>query len=154
MGQMQCDTQWIGDIGFEAQIRGHKLIMDSTGDYRQQDRGPSPKELLLASICGCSGMDVVAILQKMRVDLASCQVVAKTETSVGYPSIFTEVKLQFRIQSANVKMDQAIKAVTLSMTKYCGVSAMVVNSSPITYEIYVNGEQVGSGRSDFSGATA
>ncbi len=154
MGQMQCDTQWIGGIGFEAKVRGHKFIMDSTGDYEQQDRGPSPKELLLASICGCSGMDVVAILQKMRVDLTTCQVLAKTETSSGYPSIFTEVKLQFLIQSPNVKIDQAIKAVTLSMTKYCGVSAMVVNSSPITYEIFVNGEQVGSGRSDFSGASA
>lgn len=151
MGHMQAQTKWIGGIGFEAQIRDHKLVMDSKSDGAV-DRGPSPKEVLLASICGCSGMDVVSILQKMRVNLVSCGVDAQTETTTGYPSIFSEVKLAFRIESPDVKPEQALKAVTLSMTKYCGVSAMVVEASPITYQVFVNGAKVGEGRSDFTGA--
>jgi putative redox protein len=99
-------------------------------------------------------MDVVSILQKMRVHLVSCAVDAQTETTAGYPSIFSEVKLLFRIESPDVKPEQAIKAVTLSMTKYCGVSAMVVEASPITYQVFVNEEKVGEGRSDFTGAPA
>lgn len=152
MGHMQCQTQWIGGIGFEAHIREHQFIMDSRNDKGDKDRGPSPKEVLLASICGCSGMDVVSILQKMRVDLMACHVDAQTETTAGYPAIFTEVKLLFRIESPNIKPEQALKAVTLSMTKYCGVSAMIVEASPITYEVFVNSEKVGEGRADFSGA--
>lgn len=153
MGHMQCETKWSGQgIRFESTIREHKFIMDSRGDGSVKDLGPSPKELLLASICGCSGMDVVSILQKMRIELQSCDVNAHTETTAEYPSVFSEVRLQFRIISPNVKPEQALKAVTLSMTKYCGVSAMIVKVSPIVYEVFVNDVSAGQGRADFSGA--
>lgn len=152
MGQMKCQTQWIGEMGFESHLRGHKVPMDAKSDAIDlAERGPTPKELLLASICGCSGMDVVSILKKMRVELLSCSVNAQTETTENYPSVFSEVKLQFHIRSPRIQPEQALKAVTLSMTKYCGVSAMVVQASPITYEVFVNEEKVGEGQSDFTG---
>lgn len=154
MGQVKCQTQWIGEMGFESQIRGHKVLMDAKSDNTDAtERGPTPKELLLASICGCSGIDVVSILKKMRVDLLSCSVNAQTETTQNHPSIFSEVKLQFYIRSSNIKPDQALRAVVLSMTKYCGVSAMIVPSSPIGYEVFVNEEKVGEGRANFTGVT-
>lgn len=154
MGQMQCQTKWIGGLGFEAHIRDHKFNMDAKAESGGKDQGPSPKEVLLSSICGCSGMDVAAILQKMRVNLTSLDVHAQTDLTSGHPSIYTEVKLQFRIGGSDIKPEQAIKAVGLSMTKYCGVSAMVVKASPITYEIFINDTKVGEGVANFEGAPA
>ncbi|WII71181.1 OsmC family protein [Bdellovibrio sp. 22V] len=150
MSHMECKTKWLGGLGFEAQIRQHSFVMDSRGE-NGKDQGPSPKEVLLASICVCSGMDVASILQKMRVDLISCEVNAQTDTTAGYPSIFEKVMLQYRIDGSDIKAEQALKAVRLSMTKYCGVSAMVVKASPMFYEVFLNGNPIGQGQADFSG---
>lgn len=149
MAHMECRTKWQGDLGFESHIRGHKVMMDSKADFGGKDQGPTPKELLLASICGCSGMDVASILKKMRVNLVSCDVNAQADTTAGYPSIFQEVKMQYNIEGTDIKVDQALKAVTLSMTKYCGVSAMVAEAAPISYEVFLNGEKVGEGKAQF-----
>ncbi|WP_347358891.1 OsmC family protein [Bdellovibrio sp.] len=150
---MACQTKWMGDMGFESQIRDHKVPMDAKSDFGGKDQGPSPKELVLAGICGCTGMDVVSILKKMRVNLQSCDVNAETDTTEGHPSIFTTVELQFRLQGPDVKPEQAMKAVNLSMTKYCGVSAMIVKASPIRYQVYLNDLQIGEGQSQFESAS-
>ncbi len=151
MGQVQCQTKWLGGLGFEAQVRDHKFIMDSKPEAGGKNLGPTPKELLLTSICGCSGMDVASILAKMRLNIVSCEVNAQTETTAGYPSIFATVHLQFVVESPDAKPEQVIKAATLSMTKYCGVSAMVVKASPIHYSVFLNGANVFSGESNFEG---
>lgn len=153
MGLIQCATKWQGGVGglaFKASVRGHEFEMDSKKQSGGQDKGPTPKEVLLASICACSGMDVTSILQKMRVNLESCHINAETETTEGYPSVFKEVKITFQMAGVDIKPDQAIKAVVLSMTKYCGVSAMVAGVSPITYEIILNGNSISKGQADFA----
>jgi putative redox protein len=154
MGQMQCDTKWQGGLRFSTKIRKHQFMMDSISDPQSQDAGPTPKELLLAGICGCTGMDVASILAKMRLQIDSCEVSGQTETTESHPSIFKEVHLQFLIAGPQIKAEQAMKAVVLSMTKYCGVSAMVAEASPILYEVVLNGQKVGAGKADFSGAFA
>lgn len=153
MGHMACQTKWVGDMGFESQIRGHKVLMDTKADFGGKDQGPSPKEILLASICGCTGIDVVSILKKMRVNLQSCSVDAETDTTSGHPSIFDVVKLKFNVHG-EMKPDQVLKSVTLSMTKYCGVSAMIVKASNIDYEVFLNGQKIGEGRADFESPEA
>ncbi len=154
MAHMQCQTKWQGGLGFESHIRQHRLRMDTKAESGGKDQGPSPKEVLLASITACSGMDVVSILQKMRVNLVSCEVNAETDTTPGYPSIFAKVLLKYQIEGSDIKAEQALKAVSLSMTKYCGVSAMVVKASPMSYEVFVNGNKVGEGVAGFEEAGA
>lgn len=154
MGHMACQTKWIGAMGFESQIRDHKFIMDSKADFGGKDQGPTPKEILLASICGCTGMDVVSILQKMRAKLETCDVNAETDTTAGHPSIFSRVKLVFDVKGTDIKPDQVLKAVTLSMTKYCGVSAMIVKASPIEYEVRLNEAKIGEGQANFESVEA
>lgn len=152
MGHMQCQTKWQGGLGFKTQIRQHSFVMDARESGGGKDQGPTPKEILLASICGCTGIDVASILQKMRVNLVSCEVNAQSETKHGHPSIFQEVKLDFKIEGPDIKPEQAMKAVTLSMTKYCGVSAMIVKASPIKYDVILNGNKIGEGFADFENA--
>lgn len=149
MAQMETKTQWTGGLVFEAQSRGLKFTMDAK-PADGKDQGPTPKEVLLASICVCSGMDVVSILQKMRLDLQSCNVDAQTETTEGHPAIFKLVRVQYMIKGSNIKPEQAIKAVTLSMTKYCGVTAMVCPTSPVQFEIFLNTEKIHDGKADFT----
>ncbi len=149
---MSCQTNWGGGMTFEAHFRDHKFTMDSKEEFGGKDLGPSPKEVLLSSICACSGMDVVSILQKMRLDLQVCDISAHTETTEGYPSIFKEVKVQYHIASTDAKNEQVMKAVNLSMTKYCGVTAMVAPTSPVTYEVFLNNEKIGEGVADFTAA--
>lgn len=143
MGKMACHTVWKQGMAFEAQVRDHRVMMDTKKESGGQDEGPSPKEILLGAISACAGIDVVSILQKMRLDLQSCEVSSETETTAGAPSIFREVFLRFLIQGPDIKEAQALKAVTLSMTKYCGVSAMVASVSPIKYEVVLNGQSLG-----------
>lgn len=154
MGHMACQTRWIGGMGFESHIRQHRFVMDSKADFGGKDEGPTPKEILLASICGCTGMDVVSILQKMRLKLDLCDVNAETETTSGHPAIFSRVKLVFDVKGAGIKPEQVLKAVTLSMTKYCGVSAMIVKASPIEYLVRLNDTQIGEGQANFESAEA
>lgn len=146
MASITCKTVWKGSgQTFEAQMRDHRVIMDT----KDSNQGPTPKEILLSSICACSGIDVVSILQKMRTDLQSCEIFAETDTTSTYPSIFTEVKIVFDIKGSDIKPDQAKKAVVLSMTKYCGVSAMVVKASPMKYEVVLNGAVIAQGQANF-----
>ncbi|MDG0816387.1 OsmC family protein [Bdellovibrio svalbardensis] len=147
-----CQTKWAGGMAFEAHFGDHKFTMDSKSDFGGKDLGPSPKEVLLSSICACSGMDVASILQKMRVDLQSCDINAQTETTEGYPSIFKQVRVQYHVASSNAKEEQVMKAVVLSMTKYCGVTAMVAPTSPVVYEVFLNAEKIGEGIADFTAA--
>lgn len=150
MSQLECKTKWTGELGFEAEMRSHKLQMDTKPSDGSPGKGPTPKEILLASICACSGIDVVSILQKMRLDLVACDVNAVTETTKDHPSIFSEAQLQYRVQSSNAKPEQVMKAVNLSMTKYCGVSAMVAPLVPLVYHVFLNDIQIGEGQADFT----
>ncbi|WP_291515480.1 OsmC family protein [Bdellovibrio sp. ArHS] len=147
---MECQTKWIGKLGFEARVRHHKFLIDGKPEDGGQDQAATPKEIMLTAICTCSGMDVVSILQKMRLNLQSCDVLAQTATTETHPKIFKEVKLQYQIVGPDIKPEQALKAVRLSMTKYCGVSAMVAKASPIHYEVFVNAVKVGEAFADFT----
>ena len=67
-------TEWKGDIAFEAEINGHKVIMDAPLEAGGTNLGPSPKKLMLAALSGCTGMDVVSILKKMIVEVEKLNV--------------------------------------------------------------------------------
>ncbi|HWU42728.1 MAG TPA: OsmC family protein [Bdellovibrio sp.] len=152
VSKMSCSTKWSQSLHFEAEVRGHHFHMDAKKEAGGTDQGPSPKEVLLASICACSGMDVVSILQKMRLDLRHCEVNAATETVPSHPAIFKEVHVEYQVTCPDAKPEQVLRAVTLSMTKYCGVSAMVAPTSPISYSVFLNQKNIGEGKADFTAA--
>jgi putative redox protein len=148
MGKMNTVTKWKKDLAFEVVAREHSVILD-TRIENAPGAGPTPKEMLLGAVSACSGIDVASILQKMRVQLDSCEVFAEAETTSEHPAIFKEIILRFEIKGPDIKEAQAQKAVNLSMTKYCGVSAMVFQTSPIRYEIVLNGQSLGEAKAHF-----
>src|SRR5689334_9817555 len=93
----------------------------------------SPKQLLVAAVCGCTGMDVVSLLRKYKQPLESFQIQADAESTEGdHPIVFKHITLNF-ILAGNLDREKVLEAIRLSQTKYCGVSAMVSKSVPIYY---------------------
>jgi putative redox protein len=105
---------------------GHSIVLD--GDKAV---GNSPMELVLIGLCGCTGYDVVSILKKKREPLSSLEVRAEAERAADQPSVYTSIKLIYRI-GGEVSRKAAEDAVRLSKEKYCSVSAMLAKTAKIS----------------------
>jgi putative redox protein len=123
-------TTWIEKHRFDGiSDSGHSTVVD--GD---KTGGNSPMELVLIGLCGCTGYDVVSILQKKREAFTSLEVRAEAERAKEPPSVYTQIKLTYRI-GGKVSRKAAEDAVRLSKEKYCSVSAMLQKTAKITTEI-------------------
>jgi putative redox protein len=123
-------TTWIEKHRFNGiSDSGHSIVVD--GD---KTGGNSPMELVLIGLCGCTGYDVVSILQKKREAFTSLEVRAEAERAKEPPSVYTQIKLTYRI-GGKVSRKAVEDAVRLSEEKYCSVSAMLQKTAKITTEI-------------------
>ncbi len=111
-------------MSFTAHINGHEIRMDTSTDDGGQDSGPSPKRLMLASLAGCTGIDIVSILNKMKVPFSDLNIIVHAALSNEHPKIYNMVKIRYKIKVAETDKPKMIKAVNLSTEKYCGVFAM------------------------------
>ena len=130
-------TKWLENMSFESEINGHKLVIDAKEEVGGQDKGPRPKPLMLAALGGCTAMDVVSILKKMRVELKDLNVIVEGELSEEHPKRFTKMHVIYEVEGENLPMDKIEKAVSLSEEKYCGVSAVYREVLEITSEIRI-----------------
>ena len=113
---------------------GHALVMDTATEKTAN----TPMELVLIALCGCTASDVVGILRKKREPFTHLEVHAKGERASGYPAVYTEIKLLYRVSGA-VSPKAMEDAVRLSKEKYCSVSAMLEKTAKITFEIEYDG---------------
>ena len=113
----------------------HAIVMDTAAEKTAN----TPIELVLIALCGCTASDVVGILKKKREPLTSLEVSAEGKRAEGYPAVFTEIKLKYRV-GGKVSAKAMEDAVRLSKEKYCSVSAMLAKTAKIEFEIeYVDG---------------
>ena len=117
-------TVFNGGMAFSADINGHKITMDSTAEDGGLDSGASPKRMMLASLAGCTGIDIVSILNKMKVSFSDFNIHIHAALTSEHPKHYNLVKIIYRIKLAEEDKPKMIKAVTLSQEKYCGVYAM------------------------------
>jgi putative redox protein len=123
-------TTWIEKQRFNGIAdSNHSIVVD--GDHAA---GNSPMELVLIGLCGCTGYDVVSILQKKREPFTSLEVHAEAERASGFPAVYTKIKLTYRV-GGKVSRKAVEDAVRLSKEKYCSVSAMLAKTAKITAEI-------------------
>ena len=145
---MKLNCHWNEKMKFTAHADNHQVEMDTKPPIGG-DTALTPKQLLLAGICGCTAMDVVALLKKHKQNIESFEVEADAASTEGvYPAIFKEVKLVFKLKG-QLDAKRVLESVTLSQTQYCGVSAMVSKTVPISYQVELNGENIGTGIADF-----
>jgi putative redox protein len=130
MNMYVASAKWIEHLRFEGiGNAGHSVTMD--GDRKT---GYSPSDLVLIALCGCTGYDVVTILQKKREPFTSVEVSVEAEKAEESPQVFTKLKLLYRVRG-NVSHKAVEDAVRLSEEKYCSVSAMLKKTATITYRI-------------------
>lgn len=125
------------NMHFTAMLDGFDISMDAASSVGGEEKGVKPKGLTLVSLAGCTGMDVISILRKMRAEPNDFSIDVEAETSDEHPRVYTRIKLIYRFKGGNIKKDKAEKAVQLSQEKYCGVSAMLKKAVQIEYEIVV-----------------
>lgn len=126
----EARTTWLEKQRFTGSaVSGHSIVVD--GDHVA---GNSPMELVLIGLCGCTGYDVVSILRKKREPFSSLEVRAQAERAPDPPSVYTEIKLLYRV-GGKVSRKAVEDAVRLSEEKYCSVSAMLAKTAKITTEI-------------------
>jgi putative redox protein len=130
-------ARWLSDLAFEAEVDGHKLYMDSSLEHGGKNTGPRPKTLMMVSLAGCTGMDVAAILKKMRVEVEALTVEVEGNLTEEHPKRFDRMKIIFRVKGKDLSLKSVEKAVNLSRTRYCGVSANYLKAFPIDHEIII-----------------
>ena len=130
-------TRWLENMSFESEINGHKVIIDAEPDVGGEDLGPRPKPFMLAALGGCTAMDVVSILKKMRVDFKSLNVTVEGGLTTEHPRHFHKMHVIYEVEGQDLPLDKIEKAVSLSEEKYCGVSAVYRKALDITTEIRI-----------------
>jgi putative redox protein len=132
---MFTQITWKGKMVFEGKTEsGHSVLMDAKPEFGGEDRGPRSMELLMVALGGCTAMDVISILKKMRVDLESMTINIDSEQAPEHPKIFTKIKIEYNFTGKNIKEENVKKAIQLSQEKYCSVSAMLKEKAEITYK--------------------
>jgi len=131
------DTSWQGNMKFDALVSGHHIVMDALPVVGGNDEGARPKELMLASLAGCTGMDVVSILKKMRVDLQYFNLRVEAEMTEEHPKHYTAMHIIYEFKGVGLELEKLQKAVNLSQEQYCGVSATYRKAMEITHQIVI-----------------
>lgn len=130
-------THWLNGLAFEADVDGHKVYMDSSREHGGKNTGPRPKPLMMVALAGCTGMDVAAILEKMKIKYDAFTVDVEGDITEEHPKRFEAMKVTYRFKGKNINRTLVEKAVNLSSTRYCGVSANYSKAFKISYEIII-----------------
>ncbi len=131
------NAKWKGNMAFETEIGGHIIILDADESVGGQNLGPRPKPLMMAALAGCTGMDVVSILKKMKVEFNDLNIRVEGDLTEENPKHFFKMKVIYEFTGNDLPMDKLQKAVSLSEEKYCGVRASYSKAMEVSSEIII-----------------
>jgi putative redox protein len=136
-------VHYLGGMAFQGEAAsGHRVMLDAASEVGGHNQGFRPTELTAVSLAGCTAMDVVSILQKMRVTIEDFRVEVDAQNRPQHPRVFTHIRLDFRLRSPDCTAEQVKRAVALSAERYCSVSAMLEKTANIERHVFLNGEEV------------
>lgn len=137
---MPVTVQWVEKSAFAARSESnHWIMMDSTfngGD----GAAPSPIEYVLMGLGGCTGIDLVSILQKMRQDVTGIRMEISGERAQEHPRVFAKVHVKYQVRGRNLSQERVKAAIELSDEEYCSIGAMLKKTAEYTYEVTVEEE--------------
>ena len=132
-------TTWKENMLFESDNPGgHNLLIDTSEEHGGKDAGYRPKALMLSSLAGCSGLDVISLLEKMRVTVADFKIVVTGELTEEHPKFYNKVLVDYHFYGSELHEEKINKAVDLSVEKYCGVMEMFRQFATITIGIHLH----------------
>lgn len=134
---MDLTVKWNGKMAFSgAAPSGHEMKMDAAAEIGGENSGPRPTELLLNAVAGCTGIDIISILQKMRLEPTSFQMEVSGNRADDHPKRFTEIHIHYSLEG-DMPEDKVVRAIQLSKDKYCSVSHSL--NANITASYSING---------------
>jgi putative redox protein len=139
---LEAKMHWQEGLEFRAQLDGFEFTIDGTPEAGGRDRGPRPKGLTLVSLLGCSGMDIISILDKMRVTVEKFALKAEAQLAEEHPKKILSIKVTYAFSGKGLDSGPLLRAVALSEEKYCGVRATLLPAVKLSREIILNGQHV------------
>lgn len=133
----KIDCTWKDGMSFETEVNGFKLTLDADEKVGGQNLGPRPKPLTLVSLAGCTGMDVISILKKMRVEPDYFNIEVEGNMIDDFPKNYDKIHLKYIFRGKDLPLEKLEKAVNLSQDRYCGVSALLSKGAELTHEIVI-----------------
>ncbi|BEQ18491.1 OsmC family protein [Neisseria meningitidis] len=118
---------------------GHSVVMEGSAAEGAAKRGPSPLEMLLLGVAGCSSIDVVMIAEKQRQKVTDCRATVTAKRADDAPRVFTEIHIHFKVFGHDLKESAIERAVQMSAEKYCSASIMLGKAAKITHSFEIAG---------------
>ena len=135
---MNISVNWVdGLLMVGKSDSGHTITMDGPPESGGENLGVRPMEMLLIGVAGCTMIDVVTTLKKMRQDLSHLETKINAERATDHPKVFTDIHIQFILKGQNLDEKKVDKAITLSAEKYCSASIMLGETATITHDFEV-----------------
>ena len=135
---MNISVNWVdGLLMVGKSDSGHTITMDGPPESGGENLGVRPMEILLLGVAGCTMIDVVTTLKKMRQDLSHCETKINAERATDHPKVFTNIHIQFIVKGKDLDSKKVDKAITLSAEKYCSASIMLGETATITHDFEV-----------------
>jgi len=131
------NLSWKDGLAFETNVDGHRMVIDADEEVGGTNLGPRPKKLMLVALAGCTGIDVVSILKKMKVELEAFNVVVEGDLTEEHPKKYNQMKIIYEFKGKDLPMEKLERAIQLSEEKYCGVSAVYRDAMEIKTEIRI-----------------
>lgn len=131
------EVSWMNNMAFETNINGHTLIMDAASEVGGENKGPRPKLFMLAALGGCTGMDVVSLLKKMKIEILDFKILIDGDLTEEHPKQFQKLHLIYQFRGNELPLDKIENAVRLSQDKYCGVNATYKKAMDVSWEVQI-----------------
>ena len=138
---MKVTLERLGNISFTAQTEsGHRVIMDAAPAVGGENAGPRPMEMVLMGLGGCSGIDVISILNKSRQQVSKCTIELSAERADTIPRVFTHIHVHYVLSGNELDSKKVERAILLSMEKYCSVTRMLEKAASISHDFEIQAD--------------
>jgi len=139
---MHSKVVWKGGMAFTGTADSNYLVpLDAKPSSGGKDLGFRPLQLVAIGLVGCTGMDVISILQKKRQEVTRFEVSAEIERADQHPKVFTKIVIEYKVAGKNIDRNAVERAVQLSEEKYCGARAMLQYTAEISNRILIEEEE-------------
>jgi putative redox protein len=134
---MKTTTNWKAGFAFDSHFKNNIIALDDAQASGRDDSGFSPKALLLSGLAGCTGIDIVSTMNKMKAPYTGIRIEAEAEQTDEHPRVFKEINITYFIKVPAEYEDKVKRAVDLSLEKYCGVAAMLRKHCAIIAKVII-----------------
>ena len=139
---MKTTVKWVDNMMMVGESgSGHAVVMDGPEVVGGKNLGIRPMEMLLLGMGGCTSIDVLSILKKMRQDVVDCRCEISAERADDHPKVFNNIHIHFVIDGLNLDDKKVAKAISLSAEQYCSASIMLGKTATITHDFEINDTQ-------------